>query len=206
MRLGLLGPVRPGASIAILEAAAEFLLSAQAVGRVIYLGDDDALDRMVEDRARRIVGDDPTDEAAWKRASALAKNGSPDAIDAYLATERERRRLRALESLPRPALRTMEMVGDRVSVLIHDKALLDEEDIFPAALLVYGKGESCLAKRIGTRWFLSPGRLSEGSGVCVLEENGDDLVANFFSQTGAPVLSERMPSAAAAKLKVQGGA
>ncbi|MFO0670305.1 MAG: hypothetical protein U0235_11865 [Polyangiaceae bacterium] len=206
MRLGLLGPVSQGASNAALEAAADFLLTAQGVTRVLYLGDDDALDRVVERRARDIVTGDPSDDAAWTRAEHLVRDGTPEAIDAFIEAERRRRSLRVFESLPRPALRTVEMVGDRLTVLIFDKANLDEEDIFPAALLVYGKGEGCLAKRIGTRWFLSPGRLGLEGGVCVLDESGEELVAHFFNQKGSPVLSERLPNAAAAKLKVQGGA
>lgn len=206
MRLGLLGPVSQGASIAALESAADFLLTAQGATRILYLGDDDALDRVVERRAREIVTGEPTDEAAWDRAAVLVRDGTPEAIDAFIDTERRRRGLRVFESLPRPALRTMEMVGDRLTVLIFDKANLDEEDIFPAALLVYGKGDGCLAKRIGTRWFLSPGRLGLEGGVCVLDESGEDLTAHFYNQKGAPVLAEKLPTATAAKLKVQGGA
>lgn len=206
MRLGLLGPVRQGTSYAQLEGAAEFLLSVHQVPRVIYLGDDDALDRMVEERARRLVGDDPSDDASWRRAAILSRDGSPDAIDNFIAVERQRRKLRALESLPRPALRTIEMIGDRVSVLIYDKALLDEEDIFPASVLIYGKNDVALAKRIGTRWFLAPGKLGPEGGVCVVEETGEDLVAQFFNADAAPILTERMKTVASAKLKVQGGA
>ena len=57
----------------------------------------------------------------------------------------------------RDELRTIEMFGDRVAVLIHDKALLDEEDIFSATFLVYGKSDGPLVKKIGPRWFLTPG-------------------------------------------------
>ena len=42
-----------------------------------------------------------------------------------------------------------------VAVLIHDKALLDEEDILAANLLVYGKSETPMVKKIGSRWFVS---------------------------------------------------
>ena len=108
--------------------------------------------------------------------------------------------------MPKPALRTIEMVGDRVSVLIYDKAQLDEEDIFPAALLVYGKGDACFAKRIGTRWFLSPGKLCASGGICVIEEHDDEVAAHFFSERGTPLLSERLPTVVGTKLTVQGGA
>jgi hypothetical protein len=205
-RLGLLGPVRrdsPDAATA-LETAASFLLSKQSVARAIYLGDDDALDRVVEEWARRLFGSDPSDDGVWQRAAELVEDGGPAEIEAFVSAERERRKLRIFESLPRPTLRSLEMIGDRVTVLIYDKSLLDEEDIFPAALLIYGKGDAPLARRIGTRWFLSPGRLSDAGGVCVLEEIGDDLVARFYSARGDFVAEERLLSAAAAKLKVQG--
>jgi len=205
-RLGLLGPVRRDSADAgsALETAATFLLSQQGVARAIYLGDDDALDRMVEEWARRLFGSDPSDDGVWQRAAELVEDGAPAEIEAFVSAERERRKLRIFESLPRPTLRSLEMIGDRVTVLIFDKSQLDEEDIFPAALLVYGKGDSPLARRIGTRWFLSPGRLSDSGGVCVLEESGDDLLARFYSARGELVSEERMQSAVAAKLKVQG--
>lgn len=205
MRLGLLGPV-PAERSASLEAAAEFLLQGQKVARAIYLGDDDALDRVVQERATRLFGGDPSDDGVWRRAAELTVDGDPDEINAFIAAERERRKLKVLESLPRPALRTIEMVGDRITVLIFDKSLLDEEDIFPASLLVYGKGEGHFAKRIGNRWFLSPGKLDAIGGVCVLEDSGEDLVARFYNDTGRQLGEERMPSAGALKLKVQGGA
>ncbi|MBK6692341.1 MAG: hypothetical protein IPG50_09070 [Myxococcales bacterium] len=204
MRLGLLGPVRDEASS--LEPAVEFLLHEESVGRVIYLGNDDALDRCVEARARKLVGEDPTDKGTWRRAVDLISNGAPSEIDAFVARERERRQLRRFESLPRPALRTVEMIGDRLSVLIFDKSMLDEEDIFPAALLFYGKSPGFLAKRIGTRWFVTPGTPSAEAGIVILEESGEDLVARFHSETGNALAVERLPLAAAAKLKVQGGA
>jgi hypothetical protein len=168
------------------------------------LGDGDAMDRVVEEWARRLFGEDPSDDGVWRRAEELTVDGTPDEIDAFVHAERERRKLRVFESLPRPALRTIEMIGDRVSVLIFDKSLLDEEDIFPASLLVYGKGDGAVARRIGTRWFLSPGALSERSGVCVLTEGTDELIARFFSQAGEPISEEHLANLAGTKLKVQG--
>ena len=74
MRLGLLGPVPPKATsehAQAVEKAAGFLLKSQKVTRAIYLGPDDALEKVVERWARRLVGDDPTDEAAWRRARVI---------------------------------------------------------------------------------------------------------------------------------------
>jgi len=41
--------------------------------------------------------------------------------------------------LPPPPARAIEMIDDRVVLLVHDKAVLDEEDIANAHLIVYGK-------------------------------------------------------------------
>jgi len=67
-----------------LEAASSFLLNRHRVTRAIYLGADDALEHMVEAWARRLVGDDPTDDAAWHRAAQLAAKGTPEEIDAFV--------------------------------------------------------------------------------------------------------------------------
>src|SRR5215475_6881876 len=137
MRLGLLGP--SGGDVGALGRAAEFLLNGARVHRAIYLGNDGALDRAVTAWARKLVGDDPTDEGAWKRAAEIALRGSPQIIDRFVATERARLRLKALEALPEDVARTIEMVGDHVAVLIHDREELDEEDILAANILAFGK-------------------------------------------------------------------
>src|SRR5436305_1582902 len=131
MRLGLLGPA--DGDVDALARAAETLVDKLGVGRAIYLGIDGGLDAAVARLAQRAVGDDPTDDAAWKRAMRVAMSGSPQEIDAFVAKERARQRLRVLEGLPRDrAARTIEMIGDRVAILLYDKGLLDEEDIFAA--------------------------------------------------------------------------
>src|SRR5262252_7263206 len=98
MRLGLLGPA--DGNVEGLGRAAELLLHVVKVDRAIYLGTDGALDEAVARWAKRLVGDDPSDDAAWKRAAQIAMNGTPESIDAFVKGERARRRLRSLESLP----------------------------------------------------------------------------------------------------------
>jgi hypothetical protein len=208
MRLGLLGPIQPNATgddALAVERAAGFLLKSQKVTRAIYLGNDDALERVVERWARRLVGDDPTDEAAWRRAAQLALVGMPEEIDAFVKGQRMRLRLRSLESLPYRILRTMEMVGDRIAVLIHDKSMLDEEDIYAAALLIYGKSEAPLVKKIGQRWFLTPGPLRGGGGVCILDDAGEDIIATMFDPEGRETHSEALVLPKASKMRIQGG-
>jgi hypothetical protein len=204
VRLGLLGPSE--GDIAGLGRAAEFLLTTVKVSRAVYLGVDSALDKAVAQWARKLVGDDPSDEAAWKRAADVAIAGTPPEIDRFVAVERARMRLKSLETLPQGG-RTIEMVGDRVAILIHDKALLDEEDILAANLLVFGRSAEPLVKKIGTRWFVSPGQIgSPGGGLCILDDEDADVVCTVYDGAGKQTIREALLVQRAAKVRIQGGA
>src|SRR5258708_2570117 len=183
MRLGVLGPAQ--GDLAGLARAAEHLLNSARAGRVIYLGGDDALERTVALWAESLVGGDPSDDGLWDRALDVAVAGSPPEADAFGNAERARTRLKSLEELPSERLRSVEMFGDRVAILIHDKALLDEEDIYSASFLIYGKSDAPIAKMIGPRWFLSPGPIGAADGgSLVLDGGDDDPVAVFFHAAG----------------------
>jgi hypothetical protein len=206
MRLGLLGP--SGGDITALGRAAEFLLNGAKVHRAIYLGADGALDRAVAAWARKLVGDDPTDDAAWRRAAQVAASGTWEQVDKFVATERSRVRLKALEALPESVARTVEMISDRVAVLIYDKGLLDEEeDILAANILCFGKNDGPLVKKIGTRWFVSPGPIgSAGGGMAVLDDEADDVVITIYDGTGKATTREVLSQTRTAKMRVQGDA
>jgi hypothetical protein len=203
VRLGLLGPA--GGELEELARSAEFLLNGARVTRAIYLGADDALEDTVALWAESLVGPDPSDEGVWARAFEVALQGTPDQIDAFLRRERARLRLKSLERLPQDDLRSVELLGDRVAVLVHDKALLDEEDILSAALLIFGKSEGPLIKKIGQRWFLTPGPVGcEGGGAIVLEDSDDEVVATVYDAAGRASRSEVLTTTRTAKLSVQG--
>jgi hypothetical protein len=202
MRLGLLGPAN--GDLAGLARCAELLLNGAKVTRAIYLGVDDALEDMVALWAESLVGPNPSDEGVWERALVAAAGASPEQIDAFLRAERARLRLKSLERLPPDELRTVEMFGDRVAVLIHDKAMLDEEDIFSATFLVYGKSDGPLVRQIGPRWFLSPGPIgSTGGGAAALDDSGADVIATLYDAEGRVSLTEAMTVRRVAKLSVQ---
>jgi hypothetical protein len=204
MRLGLLGPSHGNS--ATLGRAAEFVLNVAKVDRAVYLGDDGALESTVTSWAERLVGPDPTDDGTFKRAASLALKGDPTQIDRFIVSERARLRLRALESLPQGGARTIEMIGDRVAVLIHDKANLDEEDIVSANLLVYGKSTEPLVKKIGARWFISPGLIGcKTGGVAVIEDKDTGVIAEIFDDHGTCTLMENLDMARKATTRVQGG-
>jgi hypothetical protein len=203
VRLGLLGPAE--GNLAALARTAEFLLNGAKVGRAVYLGGDDALEDTVALWAESLVGPDPSDEGVWNRALDVAAGGTAEQIDAFLRAERARLRLKSLERLPPEELRSVEMFGDRVAILIHDKALLDEEDIFSASYLFYGKSDGPLVKKIGPRWFLTPGPIAcAGGGALVLDDAGDEVVATLYDAEGHASRQEALAVTRAVKLSVRG--
>jgi hypothetical protein len=172
--------------------------------RAIYLGADDALEEAVALWAQSLVGPNASDVGIWGRAADVIAGGTADEIDAFVRNERARLRLRALERLPSENLRTVEMFGDQMAVLVHDKALLDEEDIVSAGILVYGKSTEPLVKQIGPRWFLTPGPLGcDGGGIFVLDDSESEVVATLYGAEGRMSGSEILRATRTTKLSVQ---
>jgi hypothetical protein len=169
MRFGVLGPAN--GDLGALEQGASLLLFEHHAEQVVYLGADDALDRLVADWARRLVGADPSDEGIWDRAAARCLAASAEEIDRFVAAERRRERLKALKCLPVATSRTIELLEGRVAVLLYGKALLDEEDILPASLLIFGKSKEPLVRQVGSRTFVTPGEIGVRSGVALFSDD-----------------------------------
>lgn len=199
MRLGLLGPAEKHE--AALERAARFLRHDVAVDRAIYLGVDGALDRVVRRWAAELVSGDPDENALWSRAAERCAHATPRQIDAFLAAERERRGLKVFQSLPGDGTRVIEILNGKVAVMLYDKANLDEEDILPASVLVFGKSHEALVKQVGSRWFLSPGSFDE-AGLITLEDHEDGIHLTLFDAQCREQRRELLIAARATKLKV----
>lgn len=183
MRLGVLGPAR--GDLRALARSAHGLLDQARVDKVVYLSDDDALDRVVASWASQLVGADPRADRLFDRAAARCARASPAQIDAFVASERARLALRVFESLPEAPRRTIEILGGRVVLLVHDKATLDEEDIVAASILVFGKSAEPLIKRIGARIFVAPGPAAgPNGGSAVLDDAGGAVTIEILDAAG----------------------
>jgi hypothetical protein len=209
MRLGILGPAK--GDLAGLARAARMLLDDAQVDKVIYLADDGALDAVVRTWARGMVGGNPSEDALFMRAAARCAQATPEAIDAFVTRERARERLRALTSLPEGARRTIEFLDNRVILFVYDRAILDEEDITAASVLVFGRSVDPQMKRIGSRLFVAPGRIGwPGAGCGVLDdEAGGGLRIEIRGGDGAVTVQETIggggPLLPGIKMRVQGG-
>ncbi len=191
MRIGLLGPAL--GDEAALRDAVEFLLGDAGVDQAIYLGEDeDTIERVMHAWAREIFGGEPGQDAFLERAVQLARAGTAEQIEELLSAEASLRRLAAIRKLPPSPARAVEMIADRIVIAVHDKSILDEEDIANAALIVYGKSDKAELRRFGTRYFLTPGPAADGRvALLEVEEDGGVSIA-LFETSGLPVLREKM--------------
>jgi len=197
MRLGVLGPAQ--GDLPALAVRVQRLLDEQLAEKVIYLADDGALEQIVASWARDIVGDDMDEHAVFERAAMRCAAASSEAIDEFVASERARLRLKVLVSLPETK-RLNELLGGRVALFVDDAATLSEEDLAGASLLVFGKSDEPMIKRVGARLHVAPGPIDSTTGGCaVLDDGAGSVRVEILSSSGEVTAREIMaaPSAAA---------
>jgi hypothetical protein len=201
MRLGILGPAL--GDLPALARGAQHLLDAAQADRVLYVGNDDALDRVVASWARGIVGANPADAALFDRAAERCSRGTAEEIDEFVGRERALRALRVLTSVP-PGQRSIEILGRHLLLFVYDKATLDTEDIGAAHVVVFGKADAALIKRVGSRTFAAPGPVTGDGGLLVLEDGSAGLQIEVRNANGDITAEDSHVIGGSAKIKVQG--
>ena len=204
MRLGILGPSYD--DLIGLARAAQFLLDEAHAEKIIYLSDDGAMERVVVSWARELVGPNPSGEALFKRAAARCARATPDEIDRFVEAERARIRLSVYFSLPSAESRTIEILDGRVVLFVYDKAMLDEEDIAAAQILVFGKARGPLIKKVGARVFVTPGAIGapEG-GSALLDDGAEGVRIEVLGPGGVVSMHHQVGGPRPGKLRIQGG-
>jgi hypothetical protein len=204
MRLGILGPAE--GDLTALGRAAQVLLDEMQADKILYLGDDDGLDKVVAGWARDLVGADPGDEGLWSRAAARCAEATPAEIDQFVSSERARLRLKVFATLPKGS-RTIEILDGRVALFVFDKAVLDEEDIVAASLLVFGKSDEPLVRHVGARTFVSPGPINAAEGGVALLDDGSGGVRVEVLRAGTTKVlqSEQVGQSSGGRMRVQRG-
>jgi hypothetical protein len=155
MRLGFIGPA--GTDADALEQAAKLLICDFEVDAVIYLGEDDALREFI---AAHDTEDD--EHPIEQRVAEVAATGSPDDIKDVLRKLRGALYLGKLHIAPPPPTRAMEMLDDRIVLIVRNKSTIGEEDVINSNIVVYGDSGELMFKRFGPRCFFSPGPLDDG--------------------------------------------
>ena len=202
VRLALLGPCE--GELWALARAATTALDTLLADQVVYLGTDGALDFVVEEWAQAIGVDASID--ARLRADPSLLDADPSVLAEEVERERARLKLGRLRSIAAPGLRALEILNDRVVLLVDDKAVLDEEDLLPATIIVFGKGEPTV-RRIGSRTFACPGFLNrKDQGLLLLDEgdSGSGITLTLLDAEGNEKQREIVETSRAAKLRVHG--
>ncbi|HSN83174.1 MAG TPA: hypothetical protein VLS88_11385 [Polyangiales bacterium] len=155
MRLGLIGPAEADARA--LQEAAKLLICDFAVDSLVYLADDPALHDFI--RAHEL---NDAERSIEQRVAEVAATGSPDDIEDVLRRLRGVRYLEKLRVAPPPPTRALEMVDDRIVLIVRHKSMVAEEDVINSNVVVYGDAKELMFKRFGPRCFFSPGPLASG--------------------------------------------
>lgn len=185
-KLGLLGPTDDEDT---LREAASFLLGDAEADQVVFLGDGAFLEQALE-RWGADVGLDGG-STFLDRALAAAKAGDARAIEQFLAEDAGARRIVDVRRLPDPPARAIELIDDRIVLFVHDKAVLDEEDIANANLIVYGASKESQLHKFGKRAFFTPGPLAAGR-VGIVESSDEGFTVAVYDVSGMPVLRESL--------------
>lgn len=195
MRIGVLGPAseRDAEGAESFREAVSFLLADADADHVVYLGRGEFAEEVIAAWVRELGGEGAED-AFLGRAKELARQGTPEAIFALLESDAARARLALVRRLPEPPARAVEMMDDRLVLFVHDKAILDEEDIANAHLIVYGRASEADLRRFGRRTFFTPGPLAGGR-VGVLEAGEDGVTVALYDLSGMPVWRESLAHA-----------
>jgi hypothetical protein len=191
VRMGLIGPAADGN--AELERVLELLIADKAMGRILYLGNDGAIERVATAWSHTRL----EQEEFLRRAAELSCAGSADEIAQLLAEEREGGRLSLIRQLPAPPARAIEMMDKWIVLAVHDKAVLDEDDIANAHIIVYGRAEEASLKRFGPRCFFTPGPLSAGKLGCLELMPEGHVEVRLLGLDGEPLFSESLHTAGA---------
>ncbi len=170
MRLGLIGAA--DGSLSGLEEGLELLLDRLDADAIVYLGSEHTARRAVARWAARRLGPLASEERFLAEAAQAAIHRDEARLGRLLERESRLRRLGRLRLLP-PRTRAVEMLGDRIVLLVRDKADLEEEDIASAHVVVFGRSSAPEIRRFGPRVFYSPGPLSAGHvGLLETDERG----------------------------------
>ena len=184
MRLGFIGPAHT--DTVALEQAAKLLICDLEVDTVVYLGDDAALRDFVASHEP-----DGDGQSIEQRVAEVAATGSVGDIQDVLRELRGARYLGKLRVAPPSPRRAMEMLDDRIVLIVRNKSTIGEEDVINSNVVVYGDATSLMFKRFGPRCFFSPGPLDVGH-VGLLDDRSETggVVLKAIDLTGEVSWSE----------------
>jgi hypothetical protein len=101
--------------------------------------------------------------------------------------------------------KAVDMLGEVLCCLVHDKNDLDKEDMLNAVLLVHGKEGEPKVVQIGPRYFVTPGKVKggTGAGTVALLEMDKQVKFSAFSLDDKTLIDGQVLALGAPKSKIQ---
>lgn len=184
MRFGFVGPAESNS--ALLEQAVGQLVTELEVDTVVYLGSDEAIRDFITAQQR-----DKSDLSFEQRVAGVAATGSPAEITEVVRSLRGARYLEKLRVLPQPPAHAIEMLDDRIILLVREKSSIGEEDVVNSNVVIYGDAKELAFKRYGPRCFFSPGPLGGGHlGILDDEAEGGSITLRAIDLSGEVLWTE----------------
>lgn len=178
MRFGFVGPAE--SSLALLEQAVGQLVTELEVDTVVYLGADEAIRDFITAQQR-----EKSELSFEQRVAQVAATGSPAEITEVVRSLRGARYLEKLRVLPQAPANAIEMLDDRIILLVLEKSSIGEDDVVNSNVVVYGDAKELAFKRYGPRCFFSPGPLAGGHlGILDDESESGGITLRAIDLTG----------------------
>lgn len=104
---------------------------------------------------------------------------------------------------------TIEMVGDRIAVLVHNIKTLRKEDIEGADIIFYGGTCRHQVDNLGGRWFINPGHFMEEDGTGrpptfgLIDSTSGGVRLGFYSSDKTELLSRTLTFGPRTKMTVK---
>lgn len=99
--------------------------------------------------------------------------------------------------------KVLEILGDALCCLVHDKNDLDKEDMINAIVLVHGKDPEPKVVKVGARTFITPGRLTGSNPTVGLLEMVDrQVLFSAFTLDGKAVIDKLPIQTSSGKTKI----
>ena len=165
MRFGFIGPA--GTDASLLEQGVDLLIGRLEADAVLYFAADEAIRDFITAHQR-----DKNDLSFEQQVAGVAATGSPEEINRVVRSLRGARYLEKLRVVPQAPGSVIEMIDDRIIVLVRDKSSIGEEDVINSNVVVYGDAVELSFKRYGPRCFFSPGPL-DGGHVGTLDDEAE---------------------------------
>ncbi len=201
MKLGFVGPAR--GDLSRLRGLCERLLFEVRVDRVFHLGSDDSLDRAMMGWAEHL-GAPRDDDALLDEVAALAPDAPPEVLDALLSREVKRARLSDVCDVTSPRGSHVEMIEDRVVLIAHDRATLDDDDVVNALVVVSGAAPRPEVRVTAGRGTLTPGDLSRGGHAALVERVADSVRLAVLDSRGRVVREATVALRGVTKMEILG--